>query len=392
MGQYGYDGEGRRVKKIVGTEATIFVYDASGQLSAEYSTTVTPAEQAKVSYLTTDHLGSPRIITDQNGAVISRKDFTAFGENVTSDQRIGGTNGNEYDPPNVRQDYTGYQKDDESGLEFAQARYYNPSHGRFTSVDPLTASASIKNPQTFNRYSYVLNSPYKFSDPLGLLPVTTGANGGRAWCSTCKTSDDDTGGFADPPEPPREPAPEPPATEPAPAANPAPEQENQQEAQPPPPPPSGNIWIVNNIDALEAKVAQGGWAGKKSGTPPKTQCAALPQLWDLEDQGIPIKPTNTWLMGEQATPDRNIPRGAVLATFDRSTGTYRNQNSDNHTVIFLTWKSYKGTLWGTNHYMRVIEQGPSFAPRIREIYYSDSTFSSSSYFRNAWYYNVVRVK
>jgi RHS repeat-associated protein len=153
---------------------TIFVYDGSGLLAEEYSTTVVPVEQAKVSYLTTDHLGSPRVITDQNGAVISRKDFTAFGEEVTSSQRVGGTNGNGYDPPNVRQDYTGYQKDNESGLEFAQARYYNTGHGRFTSVDPLTASATIRNPQTFNRYSYVLNSPYEFVDPLGLAHCNTG--------------------------------------------------------------------------------------------------------------------------------------------------------------------------------------------------------------------------
>ncbi|MBX3265738.1 MAG: hypothetical protein KF831_03450 [Acidobacteria bacterium] len=45
--------------------------------------------------------------------------------------------------------------------------YYNAVHVRFTSVDPLTASATIRNPQTFNRYTYVLNSPYKFTDPLG---------------------------------------------------------------------------------------------------------------------------------------------------------------------------------------------------------------------------------
>lgn len=124
--------------------------------------------------MTTDHLGSPRIITEQNGSVISRKDFAAFGDEVVSSQRVGGTNGNGYDPPNVRQDYTGYQKDGESGLEFAQARYYNASHGRFTSADPLTASASIKNPQSFNRYSYVLNSPYKFTDPLGLVTMGPG--------------------------------------------------------------------------------------------------------------------------------------------------------------------------------------------------------------------------
>lgn len=74
----------------------------------------------------------------------------------------------------TRQDYTGYQKDNESGLEFAQARYYNTQHGRFTSVDPLTASATIRNPQTFNRYSYVTNSPYKFVDPLGLTLADAG--------------------------------------------------------------------------------------------------------------------------------------------------------------------------------------------------------------------------
>jgi RHS repeat-associated protein len=166
---YEYDGEGRRVKKIAGSEMTIFVYDAGGLLVAEYSTTVVPEAQANVSYLTTDHLGSPRIITDQNGAVISRKDFTAFGEAVTSSQRKDGADGNGYDSPTVRHDYTGYQKDIESGLEFAQARYYNAGLGRFTSPDPLTASATIKNPQTFNRYSYAQNSPYKFTDPLGLM-------------------------------------------------------------------------------------------------------------------------------------------------------------------------------------------------------------------------------
>jgi RHS repeat-associated protein len=117
--------------------------------------------------VTTDHLGSPRIVTDQNGAVISRKDFAAFGDETVTPQRNTGLG---YNPLNVRQDYTGYQKDEESGLEYSVARYYNASHGRYTSVDPLTPSATIKDPQTFNRYSYVTNSPYKFTDPLGLMP------------------------------------------------------------------------------------------------------------------------------------------------------------------------------------------------------------------------------
>ncbi len=172
LGQYFYDGEGRRVKKISDTETTVFVYDGGGQLVAEYSTAL--AQTAQVSYLTQDHLGSPRVITNENGTVTSRKDYSAFGEETISAERavelgypglVGG--GGE-----LRKGYTGYEKDSESGLDYAQARYYNSTHGRYTSVDPLTASASIRNPQTFNRYSYVLNSPYKFSDPLGLLPAS----------------------------------------------------------------------------------------------------------------------------------------------------------------------------------------------------------------------------
>lgn len=122
--------------------------------------------------MTTDHLGSPRVTTDQLGAVTARKDYSAFGEETVTTERqsaLGYSGADE-----LRKGYTGYEKDNESGLDFAQARYYNSTHGRYTSVDPLTASASIRNPQTFNRYSYVLNSPYKFTDPLGLLPAGVG--------------------------------------------------------------------------------------------------------------------------------------------------------------------------------------------------------------------------
>ena len=75
---YTYDGEGRRVKKVSAAETTIFVYDASGVLIAEYSGEV--ASEPRVSYLTTDHLGSPRVTTNERGAVVNRRDFMAFGE------------------------------------------------------------------------------------------------------------------------------------------------------------------------------------------------------------------------------------------------------------------------------------------------------------------------
>ncbi len=165
---YYYDGDGQRVKKISSSDTTIFVYNANGHLVAEYSTQIN--QTPRVSYLTTDHLGSPRVVTDEMGAVKDRKDYSAFGEETVSAQRqnvLGYTSA----ASELRKGYTGYEKDSESGLDFAQARYYSAIHGRYTSIDPLTASASIRNPQTFNRYSYVLNSPYKYTDPLGLLPA-----------------------------------------------------------------------------------------------------------------------------------------------------------------------------------------------------------------------------
>ncbi|MCD9188610.1 MAG: RHS repeat-associated core domain-containing protein [Pyrinomonadaceae bacterium] len=89
-------------------------------------------------------------------------------------------------PDEIRKQYTGYEHDDESGLDFAQARYYNATHGRFTSIDPLTASANVKDPQTFNRYTYAMNSPYKFTYPLGLISSSTNACG--QWCRNTATS------------------------------------------------------------------------------------------------------------------------------------------------------------------------------------------------------------
>ena len=181
---YYYDGEAKRVKKISSTETTVFVYDASGKLVAEYSTAIVTTQQ--VSYLTQDHLGSQRIVTNENGAVTDRKDYSAFGEETISAQRTTGVGYTAAQEP--RKNYTGYEKDTESGLEFAQARYYSATHGRFTSVDSLMASATIKNPQTFNRYSYVLNSPYKFTDPLGLLPASSHSGGGNGFCAAENSS------------------------------------------------------------------------------------------------------------------------------------------------------------------------------------------------------------
>jgi hypothetical protein len=52
-------------------------------------------------------------------------------------------------------------------LDYFNARYYSSAQGRFTSVDPLMRSASISDPETFNRYTYVSNNPLNLTDPTG---------------------------------------------------------------------------------------------------------------------------------------------------------------------------------------------------------------------------------
>jgi YD repeat-containing protein len=81
LATYAYDGEGRRVMKTVGTQTTVYVYDAAGNLAAEYGSTAAAGTQ----YLTADHLGSTRLVTGAGGAVLERHDYTPFGEDLCTE-------------------------------------------------------------------------------------------------------------------------------------------------------------------------------------------------------------------------------------------------------------------------------------------------------------------
>lgn len=69
---------------------------------------------------------------------------------------------------NVGQPFTGYGRDEETGLDFAIDHYYLSWRGQLTSPDPLLLSSDVDDPQMWNRYSYALNNPRKFTDPMGL--------------------------------------------------------------------------------------------------------------------------------------------------------------------------------------------------------------------------------
>lgn len=125
-------------------------------------------------WLTTDHLGTPRMVADRTGSLkgIRRHDYLPFGEELGANTG-GRTPAQGYGlADNVRQHFTGHEHDDETGLDYAQARYYSSSLGRFLSFDQ--GKYTPVDPQNWNRYTYVQNNPLKFVDPTGKTLVING--------------------------------------------------------------------------------------------------------------------------------------------------------------------------------------------------------------------------
>ena len=79
---YLYDGLGQRVGKTVNGQTTTYVYDAFGNLAAEYGGGPTSACGTPTRYVTTDHLGSTRLLTNNMGSVGARCDYEPFGQEI----------------------------------------------------------------------------------------------------------------------------------------------------------------------------------------------------------------------------------------------------------------------------------------------------------------------
>lgn len=68
---------------------------------------------------------------------------------------------------NTRQ-FTGHERDRDTGMDYMLARYYGSSLGRFTSPDP-ERDTRLHDPLSWNKYTYVSNNPLRYSDPLGMV-------------------------------------------------------------------------------------------------------------------------------------------------------------------------------------------------------------------------------
>jgi RHS repeat-associated protein len=112
------------------------------------------------------------MVADKSGSLVGMKrhDYLPFGEEVaagvggrtTQQGYVGNADGN-------RKRWAELERDDETGLDYAQARYYSSTQGRFTSVDPgnFQAMRDLHDPQSWNAYAYVNNNPLGRTDPDG---------------------------------------------------------------------------------------------------------------------------------------------------------------------------------------------------------------------------------
>ncbi len=178
---YKYDEDNRRIEKSVNGQVTRYFYDGdsinplyetdgSGNVLRQYVYSTSGARLAMKSkgqtlYYHYNPRGDVIAMTDQNREVVATYEYDSWGNVLKSDAK-----GIAADNPFG---YAGYMYDKEIGMYYLIARYYNPDHGVFLSVDPDPGDED--DPVTMNGYTYADNNPVMMTDPDGkwawLVPV-----------------------------------------------------------------------------------------------------------------------------------------------------------------------------------------------------------------------------
>ncbi len=165
VANYKYDSFGRRVYENVNGQETYFTYDGkSNRVLAEIDSAGTlkkyytwgPTGQllsltvdGTTYYTVSNGHGDIIQLTDENGDVVASYTYDAWGNILSETGSAASLNPYRY---------AGYRYDEATGLYYLNARYYNPSLGRFLSRDAIFSN---------NLYVYCYNNPLKYVDPSG---------------------------------------------------------------------------------------------------------------------------------------------------------------------------------------------------------------------------------
>ena len=139
------------VGRQTGTATTYFIRDPYGNLVAQRSGTTSY-------YYLFDGLGSIVALTDPAGNIVRRYTYDPYGNITTTTGTV--------DTP---WRYAGGYHDTTTGLTKFGTRYYDPTLGRWTQMDPLPGT--MTQARTLNRYTYVGGDPVNYTDPTGLASI-----------------------------------------------------------------------------------------------------------------------------------------------------------------------------------------------------------------------------
>jgi RHS repeat-associated protein len=191
VAQYFYDASGQRAAKITYTSGTASAYTqylrngSAVVLERTWSLPGPTAQSEKVyvyvagtmavtrqttyatssttyTYYAVDHLGTVRATAtvDSSGNYTAQgtviHDFEPFGVEIAPTEPDGNTH-----------DFTGQERDPETGNDYMHFRSFESAMGRFMRPDNINGTAM--NPQSWNLYSYVHGNPVTFNDPTGHL-------------------------------------------------------------------------------------------------------------------------------------------------------------------------------------------------------------------------------
>ncbi len=173
---YVYDTDGIRIGSTLNEVATHYLVDknrpyaqvleersSENDLLASYTYGNDLLRQKRGSenrYFHYDRLGSTKGLTDDNQTVTDVYHYDAFGNPL----QINGATLNHYR-------FTGEQHDQQTGLIYLRARYYNPSRGRFLTSD--TWQGQRDQPITLHKYLYANGNPVVFVDPTGQMSLAS---------------------------------------------------------------------------------------------------------------------------------------------------------------------------------------------------------------------------
>jgi len=197
VSSYAYDSKGQRIKRSISGENPGGVYyptmyynissvgEAVKHIFANNIMLATingTGQEAQIYTDLTDHLSGASVVLNSNNEVVETTDYYSFGAiRLDNPSSPAGSSG-----PSAfseQRKYIGQEYDEDTGLNYLNARYYNSAIARFVTQDPValavgneqeikqitgqTQQALLANPQALNYYAYAGNNPITKSDPTG---------------------------------------------------------------------------------------------------------------------------------------------------------------------------------------------------------------------------------